>query len=104
MNIDFKPKVLYPTVDHKIVDPTSYEEREQLIYNMVRHYKERAARAFVIGRSRTSPISAKAAAARISSPLALRGIDRASKETGHADMPTKCDQDWTKVYGVVRDF
>ena len=21
MNIDFKPKVLYPTVDHKIVDP-----------------------------------------------------------------------------------
>jgi xylan 1,4-beta-xylosidase len=41
MNIDFKPKVLYPTVDHKIVDPTSYEEWEQLIYNIVRHYKER---------------------------------------------------------------
>jgi len=41
MNIDFKPKVLYPTVDHKIVDPTSYEEWEQLIYNLVRHYKER---------------------------------------------------------------
>jgi len=41
MNIDFKPKVLYPTIDHKIVDPTSYEEWEQLIYNMVRHYKER---------------------------------------------------------------
>ena len=41
MNIDFKPKVLYPTVDHKIVDPTSYEEWEELIYNMVRHYKER---------------------------------------------------------------
>jgi len=39
------------------------------------------------------------------SALALSGID--SKETGHADMPTKCpscDQDWTKVYGVVRDF
>jgi len=41
MNIDFKPKVLYPTVDHRIVDPTSYDEWEQLIYNMVRHYKER---------------------------------------------------------------
>ena len=41
MNIDFKPKVLYPTVDEKIVDPTSYEEWDQLIYNMVRHYKER---------------------------------------------------------------
>jgi hypothetical protein len=41
MNIDFKPKVLYPTVDEKIVDPTSYDEWEQLIYNMVRHYKER---------------------------------------------------------------
>ena len=41
------------------------------------------------------------------SALALSGIDRTSKETGHADMPTKCpscDQDWTKAYGVVRDF
>jgi len=41
------------------------------------------------------------------SALALSGADRASKETGHADMPTKCpscDQDWTKVYAVVRDF
>src|ERR1043166_9909766 len=26
MNIDFKPKLLYPAIDHKIVDPTSYEE------------------------------------------------------------------------------
>jgi len=43
MNIDFKPKVLYPTVDQKIVDPTSYEEWDQLIYEMVRHYKERGA-------------------------------------------------------------
>lgn len=41
MNIDFKPKVLYPAIDHKIVDPTSYEQWEQLIYEMVRHYKER---------------------------------------------------------------
>ena len=41
MNIDFKPKVLYPTVDEKIVDPNSYPEWEELIYNMVKHYKER---------------------------------------------------------------
>jgi len=41
MNIDFKPKILYPTIDHKIVDPTSYQEWEDLIFNLVRHYKER---------------------------------------------------------------
>jgi len=41
MNIDFKPKVLYPAIDHKIVDPASYEQWEQLIYEMVRHYKKR---------------------------------------------------------------
>ena len=41
MNIDFKPKVLYPVIDEKIVDPTSYQQWEQLIYEMVRHYKER---------------------------------------------------------------
>jgi hypothetical protein len=43
MNIDFKPKVLYPVVDQKIVDPASYTDWEQLIYSLVRHYKERGA-------------------------------------------------------------
>ena len=41
MNIDFKPRLLYPTIDEKIVDPTSYQQWEQLIYEMVRHYKQR---------------------------------------------------------------
>ncbi len=41
MNIDFKPKVLYPIINEKIVDPASYTDWEQLIYNLVRHYKGR---------------------------------------------------------------
>ncbi len=41
MNIDFKPKILYPAIDEKIVDPTNYRQWEQLIYEMVRHYKQR---------------------------------------------------------------
>lgn len=41
MNIDFKPRLLYPKVDEKIVDPTSYEQWERLIYEMVRHYRQR---------------------------------------------------------------
>jgi xylan 1,4-beta-xylosidase len=41
MNIDFKPKALFPSIDEKIVEPTSYEQWEQLIYEMVRHYKQR---------------------------------------------------------------
>jgi hypothetical protein len=41
MNIDFKPRALYPAIDEKIVDPTSYAQWEELIYRMVRHYKER---------------------------------------------------------------
>jgi hypothetical protein len=41
MNIDFKPKLLYPVIDQKIVDPSSYEQWEQLIYEMVRHYQQR---------------------------------------------------------------
>ena len=39
--------------------------------------------------------------------LALSGIDRTSKETGHADMPTKCPscgQDWATLYDAIRDF
>ncbi|MEO7142168.1 MAG: hypothetical protein ABI165_01555 [Bryobacteraceae bacterium] len=41
MNIDFKPKALYPTIDEKIVDPVSYEQWEALISAMVTHYRER---------------------------------------------------------------
>jgi xylan 1,4-beta-xylosidase len=37
MNICFKPKVLYPRIDDKIVDPTSYTEWEELIYRLVKH-------------------------------------------------------------------
>lgn len=41
MNIDFKPKALFPTIDQRIVDPVNYEEWERLIFEMVRHYKAR---------------------------------------------------------------
>jgi xylan 1,4-beta-xylosidase len=38
MSIDIKPRILYPTIDQEQVDPTSYAEWDQLIYEMVRHY------------------------------------------------------------------
>src|ERR1051325_6655778 len=34
MNIDFKPRVLFPTVDERVVDPSSYEQWDELIYQM----------------------------------------------------------------------
>jgi xylan 1,4-beta-xylosidase len=37
MNICFKPSVLYPKIDDQIVDPTSYPEWEELIYQLVKH-------------------------------------------------------------------
>jgi xylan 1,4-beta-xylosidase len=37
MNICFKPKPFYPRIDDTIVDPTSYPEWEELIYQLVRH-------------------------------------------------------------------
>ena len=43
MCIAVKPKALYPRIDQDIVDPVSYEEWERLIYEMVRHYRERGA-------------------------------------------------------------
>ncbi|MGH7485639.1 MAG: GH39 family glycosyl hydrolase, partial [bacterium] len=41
LNIDFKPKALYPTIDQKITDPVSYEQWEALISAMATHYRER---------------------------------------------------------------
>jgi len=38
MSIDIKPRTLYPTIDQDKVEPTSYAEWEQLIYELVRHY------------------------------------------------------------------
>jgi hypothetical protein len=38
MCICFKPKVLYPSIDHVKVHPSSYEEWDELIYRLVSHY------------------------------------------------------------------
>jgi len=43
MCICFKPRVLFPVVNQDIVEPNDYEEWERLIYNLVKHYRERSA-------------------------------------------------------------
>jgi len=43
MNIDFKPRVLYPKIDQDIVEPNDWNEWGRLISAMVKHYKERGA-------------------------------------------------------------
>lgn len=43
MNIDFKPRVLYPNVNQDVVEPTSWSEWEDLISALVRHYQDRGA-------------------------------------------------------------
>jgi hypothetical protein len=44
MCIAFKPKSLFPTVDHRIVEPNDYAAWEKLIYALVKHYKDRGTR------------------------------------------------------------
>lgn len=39
-NIDFKPAVLYPTIDQTIVDPNSYAEWSTLVAQLVQHTKD----------------------------------------------------------------
>lgn len=39
--IAFKPKVLFPTIDQNNVVPSSWEDWDALIYNLVKHYKDR---------------------------------------------------------------
>ena len=41
MCICFKPKVLFPVIDQDIVEPNDYATWEDLIYNLVRHYRQR---------------------------------------------------------------
>jgi xylan 1,4-beta-xylosidase len=43
MCICFKPHVLFPQVNQDIVEPTSYQDWEDLVSAMVRHYRERNA-------------------------------------------------------------
>ena len=43
MNIDFKPRVLYPQIDQDIVEPNDWKAWEDLIYQLVRHYVDRGA-------------------------------------------------------------
>jgi len=44
MCICFKPRVLFPAIDHDIVEPNDYAAWEELIFNLVRHYRERGNR------------------------------------------------------------
>ncbi len=44
MCICFKPAVLFPQVNQDIVEPIDYEEWDKLIYNLVKHYRERSPR------------------------------------------------------------
>jgi hypothetical protein len=41
MNIDFKPRVLYPKIDQDIVEPNDWEEWGRLITALVKHYRDR---------------------------------------------------------------
>jgi xylan 1,4-beta-xylosidase len=43
MNIDFKPRVLYPKIDQDVVEPNDWDEWERLITALVKHYKDRGA-------------------------------------------------------------
>lgn len=43
MAIAFKPKVLFPVVDQDMVEPNSWKDWEELIFQLVRHYKKRGA-------------------------------------------------------------
>jgi hypothetical protein len=43
MCICFKPHVLFPAIDHDVVAPNNDEEWEQLIFHLVKHYKDRHA-------------------------------------------------------------
>ena len=39
--IIFKPKLLFPKIDQDLAEPTSWTSWDNLVYNLVRHYKER---------------------------------------------------------------
>jgi len=39
--IAFKPKVLFPKIDQNIVAPNDWDAWDALVYNLVRHYRER---------------------------------------------------------------
>jgi hypothetical protein len=41
LTIAIKPKVLFPVVNQKVVDPQDYNKWEELIFRLVSHYKER---------------------------------------------------------------
>lgn len=43
MCLCFKPSVLFPEINQDVVEPSDYEEWERLVFNLVRHYRDRGA-------------------------------------------------------------
>jgi xylan 1,4-beta-xylosidase len=44
MCICFKPRALFPKIDHDVVEPNDYAAWQELIFRLVRHYRERGHR------------------------------------------------------------
>ena len=44
MCICFKPRVLFPEINHDVVEPKDYAAWEELIFNLVSHYRQKNAR------------------------------------------------------------
>jgi len=49
MCICFKPRTLFPQINHDVVEPNDYGPWEELIVNLVRHYKDRGIRYWEVG-------------------------------------------------------
>jgi xylan 1,4-beta-xylosidase len=43
MSICFKPALLFPIVNEDIVEPNDYQQWEDLVYNLVKHYRDQGA-------------------------------------------------------------
>lgn len=43
MSICFKPALLFPVVNDTVVEPNDYEQWEDLVYNLVKHYRDQGA-------------------------------------------------------------
>jgi hypothetical protein len=67
MCICFKPKPFFPQIDQDVVEPNNWDER--LVFNLVKHYIGIWVLASAIGKSATSPTSAKTAVALTASNL-----------------------------------
>ena len=98
----FKPHLLFPDINQDIVEPTDYETWDQLIFELVKHYRDRQAGIrYHAGGLTQDVFRAPAGAGRATPSATIRSSDRSPGSRSQRDAIAGRPAGWRLPWGAM---